>query len=75
MAITGKQISSLIEEQSGMSRNELSLRSGLSYNTLKCRLESGHGWELDELQQLADAIGIRVADLLSQAERTGKAAA
>ena len=67
MAINGKRISTLIEEH-GLSRNELSLRSGIPYNTLKRRLESGRGWELDELQQVADAIGIRVTDLLSQAE-------
>lgn len=75
MAINGKQLSYVIEEQSGMSRNELSLRSGISYNTLKRRLESGNGWELDKLQQVADAIGITVTDLLSQAEEAPKTAA
>lgn len=74
MATNGKQISTLIEEH-GLSRNELSLRSGIPYNTLKRRLESGRGWELDELQQVAEVIGIRVTDLLSQAEESGKAAA
>lgn len=74
MATNGKRISTLIEEH-GLSRNELSLRSGIPYNTLKRRLESGRGWELDELQQLAEVIGIRVTDLLSQAEESGKAAA
>ena len=74
MAINGKRISELIEDH-GLSRNELSLRSGIPYNTLKRKLESGRGWELDELQYIAEALDIRVSSLLIKAEEGDRKAA
>jgi lambda repressor-like predicted transcriptional regulator len=70
MATTGKRIADAIEERMealDISRNALSETTGIPYNTLKGRLNTGHNLEVEELRLIAEALGTEPHKLWEQA--------
>jgi transcriptional regulator with XRE-family HTH domain len=52
----------------GLTQEELAERTGIALRTL-ARRESGRSrWTTDEIAQVADALGVDAADLMSQAD-------
>lgn len=72
MATTGKRIAEVIQKRMdnlGMSRKALHEASGISYNTLKGRLNTGHNLEVEELRLIAEALDTEPHILWEEAMR------
>lgn len=63
--IATRRINELIDSP-GMNRNRLSKATGISYQTLGRKLESG-GWTLEDLDKVAKALDMEPVDLLRDA--------
>ncbi len=66
MATTGKGIAEAIQKrmtEQGVSVNALHIETGIPYNTLKGRLNTGHNLEVEELRLIAEALGATPYDL------------
>lgn len=78
MANTGKRIADAIGKRmddAGMSVNALHVATGIPYNTLKGRLNTGHNLEVEELRLIAEALGTEPHKLWSEALQNHKQAA
>lgn len=78
MATTGKGIADAIRkrmEDTGMSVNALHVATGIPYNTLKGRLNTGHNLEVEELRLIAEALGTEPHKLWAEALQNHKQAA
>lgn len=59
MATTGKGIAEAIQKRmddQGITVNALHIATGIPYNTLKGRLNTGHNLEVEELRLIAEAL-------------------
>ena len=78
MANTGKRIADAIRkrmEDTDMSVNALHVATGIPYNTLKGRLNTGHNLEVEELRLIAEALDTEPHKLWAEPAPDRKAAA
>lgn len=78
MATTGKGIADAIRqrmEDADITVNALHVATGIPYNTLKGRLNTGHNLEVEELRLIAEALGTEPHRLWAEAIQAKKIAA
>lgn len=72
MATTGKRIADTIQqhmERQGINTHALHLQTGISYNTLKGRLNTGHHLGVEELRLIAEALNTEPHTLWLESSR------
>lgn len=77
MATMGKGIAETIQKrmtEQGVSVNALHIQTGLSYNTLKGRLNTGHELKVEELRLIAEALGTTPYEIWADAAQMTVAA-
>lgn len=78
MATTEKQIAETIAhlmEEQGYSVASFAEVTGIPYNTLKRRINTGRDLRIDELNAFAEALGVETRELMRRAEVQQRAAA